>query len=535
MAISTTSVNERANNGNGTWKDYGSGGNSAASTTIGITPSSAPASRARKVSNSIKGFGLDLGVSGVDFTGLVLGMKWGVLAGVSSLNTRTAGGVQFILEDTSGNEGYFYMDGNDTYTGGFKLSVLDCDHTPTANNGADPTITAIRYVGMRWDITANVGGGDPNCIIDQILTWPDGGIVITGNSTSFIDDLVDAIDNPTNGPYWIFERRGGVVFSKAKTDIQPDASNVSDTDKKLIYENPVWDAGSTIDSCLEEIGIISADADSITFTRCLIESADPDETVTTDADRIFDFTSAADINFNTCQITGFNGTVVHLGGTGNNYDDCTFQRLAQIVDTGAVVRGGFVRDSQCAATEAALLWTSSSDWGGDIEFVMGATNSHAIEVETNNLSDSWDSMVFTGYGSTGGGTTVGDEVFNNQSTTGTVTITATNITGTISYYNRGGGATSIIQNVNGTFDTMKDNSEVRVFTAGTSTELDGIEIATAGSVDNRNFVASIAAGTSVDYTIVNEDWEIIRVEGFTWPSSAFTLPIQQRFDRNKID
>jgi hypothetical protein len=94
-------------------------------------------------------------------------------------------------------------------------------------------------------------------------------------------------------------------------------------------------------------------------------------------------------------------------------------------------------------------------------------------------------------------------------------------------------STTVINNdVTVTFDNMKDDTEVRIYAAGTKTELDGIENATAGTADNRNFPASIASGTDVDYVLHSLLYEYIRVEGFTWPSLAQTIAVQQRFDRN---
>jgi hypothetical protein len=83
-----------------------------------------------------------------------------------------------------------------------------------------------------------------------------------------------------------------------------------------------------------------------------------------------------------------------------------------------------------------------------------------------------------------------------------------------------------------TFTGLRDNTEIRIYTAGTTTELAGIENATAGSPDARTFAAAIAGGTSVDYVIHNIDYESIRVESFTWPSTNQSLPVAQRFDRN---
>ncbi len=119
----------------------------------------------------------------------------------------------------------------------------------------------------------------------------------------------------------------------------------------------------------------------------------------------------------------------------------------------------------------------------------------------------------------------------NDTSSGTLTIGVSGGT-TPSIRNASGATTIVNANVAVTFDKMKDNTEVRIYSAGTKTELAGVENATAGSQDNRNFVASIAASTSVDYTLVNLLFEIIRVEDFTWPTVATTLDQQQRLDRN---
>jgi len=534
MAITTSSITTRVNDGTGTWVDPGSGGGSGQNTDIFL---SGTASRARKVSNATdKGYGFQINASGEDITGLVFSLRWTVTAGVGLLDSRTNGGVSVFVQDTAGDISYWDVDGNDTYNGGFKNTVLDMSVAASRNSGTAADLTIAEYVGMVWTTTAGVGGGDPNTYIDEILSWPQAGLTITGNTTAFIDDLVDVIDlDGSSINHNIFERRSGIVFAKARIIVQQDATDISETDRTLVFENPVYDAGSTIDTTQAEVGIENDNATAgelFTLTRCSLLSADPDEAVTTDANREFDFTSGENADFDTCVISGFDGTVMHLGGTSNSYTGCTIAQCSQIVDTGAVVRGGFIRDTQAAAAEAALLWTSSSDWQ-DTEFVMGASNSHAMEIETN-ITDSWTGFTFTGYNTTSTGTTVGDEVLNSNNPSGGTIINASDVTGVISWYQRGAGSDPTINsNVTVTFNTMRDDTEVRVYdNADGTTELDGIENATAGSADNRNFGASVAASTVVDYVIHNETYEYIRVNGFTWPSSTTNLPIQQRFDRN---
>jgi hypothetical protein len=436
MAIATTSITVRNNDGSGTWVEYGTQ-SSSQNTDIFLTSTG---SRAKKVSNSTKGFAFQINAAGEDVTAtgtngtLCFAIRWTVTAGVGSLQTRTSGGVALAVQDTSGNTSYWDLDGNDTYTGGWKVSVVDMSTTPSRNSGTAASLTAVQYVGLVWITTANVGGGDPNCYIDQILSWPASGIVVTGNTTALFDDLVDVIDDDaTNGPFGVIERRAGVVFSKARLVFQQDATDMSETDRTLILENPVYDAGSTIDSCLAEIGVENDNATAgelFTLTRCSVISADPDETVTTDANREFDFTVADNATFDTCLIAGFSGTVMHLGDTTNTYDDCTFQRCSQIEDSGAAVRRGFVRDTTetATATAAALLWTSSSDWE-DTAFFMGASVSHAIEIESS-ITDTWTGFTFNGYATTDG--TDGDEVLLNNSNGIDYTISGVSVTGTVS-------------------------------------------------------------------------------------------------------
>lgn len=529
MALSTSSVTEFYTGSTaGTWNLIPTGGGASAQNTNVFF--SDTASRARKVSNTTKGYGFQINASGQDESGSVICVRWQVTAGVQLLDTRTNGGIALAVQDTSGNVSFWDLAGGDTYTGGWVVSVVDLGTTPSRNNGTAATLTAVEYIGVSFAFTATIGGGDPNTYIDQIVKWPQAGITITGNSTAFIDDLVDVVDllnTGTDGGWGIFERRSGIQFSKARLILDPDATDFSETDRILVFENQVYDAGATIDSTLVEIGMESTNATAgelQTFTRCDFLSSEPDEAVTTDANREFDYTTADFCSFDTCKFAGFTGTVMHIGGTDNTYDDCTWITCSQIADTGAVVRRGFVRDTQAAATEASLLWTTTSDWQ-DTEFVMGASNSHAMEIETN-ITDAWTGFTFTGYNASAGPTSVGNEVLINNANGGVVTINASGVSGAISFRNNGTSTTTINNNVSVTFTPLITNTEVRIYTAGTSTELDGVE--NSGT----SFTASVAASTSVDYVLHNNEYEYIRVEAFSWPTATATIPIQQRFDRN---
>ena len=133
--------------------------------------------------------------------------------------------------------------------------------------------------------------------------------------------------------------------------------------------------------------------------------------------------------------------------------------------------------------------------------------------------------------------------------TGTIDLTATNIlfdpllsvdivytgTGTVNFTNGGtsnatsfiatsGGTVNIINPFNITFVGAENNTEIRVFEAGTTTELAGIENTTG------NFVAGVTV-SSVDVRIVSIDFTIREIYGLS-VTQDFEFQVDQLEDRN---
>jgi len=234
---------------------------------------------------------------------------------------------------------------------------------------------------------------------------------------------------------------------------------------------------------------------------------------------------------------GFVGTGETILGAGATMTGCRWIGCDQITANDATLTDSTVEGYEETANTSSLLWETNTDPNGNLDgmtFTMGTTATHAIEFGLNSpTSMTLTDVTFDGYNTTTDNQN--DSTIHVKRTSGTVTITIAGSNGTpasnITY--RSDGATVVIQQtVNVTFDKMKDNTEVRIYAAGTSTELAGIENATAGSPDDRSFTASIGAGTSVDYWIFNVSYIPILVKAFTWPSTAQTLDIQQVVDRN---
>jgi hypothetical protein len=166
-------------------------------------------------------------------------------------------------------------------------------------------------------------------------------------------------------------------------------------------------------------------------------------------------------------------------------------------------------------------------------FTKGTNAHHAIGFGTSapttiNLSG----MTFTNFNASDG---QNDSTFYfaDKGSDTTWTVNLSGCTGNFTYKKaRAGDTVNITASVQITFDKMKDNTEVRVYKTSDDSVVGGIENAVAGSTDNRNFTWSATAGTSVYYMLINKQYEIIRVEGYTVPSTNTTIDIQQRFDRN---
>jgi len=107
--------------------------------------------------------------------------------------------------------------------------------------------------------------------------------------------------------------------------------------------------------------------------------------------------------------------------------------------------------------------------------------------------------------------------------TGTVNFTNNGTSNAVTFISTSGGSVNIINNFNVTFTGAENNTEIRIFEAGTITELDGIEN-TSG-----DFVASIPNGT-VDVRIVSVDFKIREIYNLG-VSQDFSFQVDQFFDR----
>lgn len=88
----------------------------------------------------------------------------------------------------------------------------------------------------------------------------------------------------------------------------------------------------------------------------------------------------------------------------------------------------------------------------------------------------------------------------------------------------GGGTINIVNLINLTLTGLKANSEVRIYQAGTTTEIDGVE-------NSSTTFATTTSESSVDIVVHALGYEYQRLNG-VYTSQNLILPISQRVDRN---
>lgn len=415
MAISVTGLTTHTQTGAGTWKSYGSGGGGSLSTANFLSSTS---SFGRKFTGA-KGFAFEINASGTTMVDRIIVLRLLVNGGLGA--TLAAGGASIRLEDTSGNTSDFYVAGSDTYNGGWLELVIDTANAESANGGTTATLTAIQYIGILVNAAAS-SGGDPNVYVDEILSLPNTGLTLAGNTTNLFSEAADWDDASL---YGVITRRGGAVFSKVPLILSPDASDHASTDEILIFEEPIYEDGTNVDSAITLQGLSSADTDTITLTRLTAVVENNGDITGTNATKTLDFASATDVNLIDSVFSGFNATAsaVELGAATNTISGSSFSRCGQVSDTGAVIRDCTFRNSSDGA--GAYLYTENSDIADC--FFFSDTTGYGIRYSPTGagpFTETLDGFTFTSYGA--------DETANAAihivpvTTTVTITLNVTN-------------------------------------------------------------------------------------------------------------
>jgi hypothetical protein len=412
------------------------------------------------------------------------------------------------------------------------LANKPANFTAIAGTEASLNEAAITQVGVYFETIAKSVGGADNCFWDIIRFADNGvGIEIYGGTSGVPEDweqiTVEDRNESTLRAHGIIRLVGAGAYSMQGNISIGDATGTADTYINSTGETFLWESrGQSVNNYyrFNAVGNTTGKTD-INFDSCVLTCPTSGSIDVSDAN-----VSAFDIRDTV--ITGFNNGIL-TGGSSNVWTGNTFALCGQIETTGTDLQNCTYITYRGLTNTSYLYWNTTTNPSGLIDgsqFTMAGTPTHAIEFPTGMTNQTINIVDcnFTNYSVSNA---QNDSVFNVLATTGTLTISVSGGSGTISY--KTAGATVVVSNdVTVTLTGMRDTTEVRVMQAGSNTvELAGIESATVGTTDDRSFAFSLSAATSVDIYIVNTTYENIEIYGYVVPGSATSLPQQQRFDR----
>lgn len=225
------------------------------------------------------------------------------------------------------------------------------------------------------------------------------------------------------------------------------------------------------------------------------------------------------MSFNNCPIitasgcTVTNSSIKTLATTANSF----------VLNASSVIQNCDINTTGITAGVAMSQVTTPSVFSG-CTFTGSSSTGHAIEITTAGTY-TFSGNVFSGYGAGG---TNSAAIYNNSGGLVTINVTSGGSgAAQLTVRNGAGASTTINANVQITLTGLQNPSEVRVFLAGTTTEVSGTgnESVTTGS-----HAFSVSSGTSVDITILSLGYQNTRIKAFSTTADT-SVPVSQVLDR----
>jgi hypothetical protein len=414
---------------------------------------------------------------------------WFSYAAPGAINSMANGGIRLHVVTSTGTM-YWNLGGSDTYGGGWTLLTVDTSRAPDSGSGSRASVTAVGF-------TLNLTAAPRNAT----NTWwaylvSGNGMTITGGTAGDPIKLSDIFAADNAAGYGALQRANGVYF--ASTDLTiggATATYFEDEGQILVFEN------QPVNADLYKLSAAGATT-SFKLRNSVLKSA----SIATRFDLLMNAAGLSAFEFSGNTVANADSTLFKSGQT---VSGSVFQGCNQIQPAGASFTDNTVRGS--TDTLGALLWPD----GSSVQNCTFSDNARAVQLATTGSKD------FVGIALSGNTTdlnnTSGSAVTVNVSGGGT----ASGVTST-------GSAVSVQSAATLTLTGIVDGSEVRIYAAGTQTELYGVEAKSSG-VDP---AYSYTTPQPVDIVVHNVAYQYYRLANFNLASSDASLPFSQVFDRN---
>lgn len=428
---------------------------------------------------------------------------------VANLYNETSGGVRIRVGDGT-NWGDWTVAGADTYGGGWRCFVADTAAAFDYDSGTPPNLAAITQIGLALNIESTARNLESTFL--DIIRYGDGAWISSDSSSTFED--IEAYSNSTadGRAHGVIRYADGVYFTQGKlvfgTVSGTEDCYVADQSQTIMFtDEPVASdlyevliEGNSTGTTDVQFGNLSGDAG---IQGCTFAAVSPQTFTVT----------ASGVNINASHFYGCtfqNADVITLSNeatSSGSLISCNFDTCGMVSP-----RTEPVQYCKFIGSTGYALWMEPDHNISDCDFI---TCPSGVLI-TASGTYTFDNLQFTG---------CTYDVVNNSGEQ--VLIQATNTANPSTYYETVSGTTTIQNAVTLTLTGLVTNSEVRIYEAGTTTELDGIENCSATFEYTYNY----QAGTYVDIVVHNLGYEYFRQKDYLLAGTATDLPIAQRADR----
>lgn len=428
----------------------------------------------------------------------------------TALNTYANGGLRLAVATDINNFKAWAIGGSD---------VAPFPYAKWVNNPIDPTVAADYTTGTPPTGGTNIFGVGSMCLLTQAVARGQPHIVdiirygraearfANGDlANGFATFSGFATLNDAQTARWglIQETTGGYLWKGLMTLGFSAAVDFRDSNKTIFVQDC-----RKVTSTFNKIEIRQATS-RVDWTGISFVCLSPSTNASKGSLEVID---NADVNLDTCSFTDM-GTFVFLSN--GQINDSIFRRC-QLVTQGGAAFDNCIFDSTTDATKAVLSNNPANIT--NCQFISSGTK-HALELNTAGTY-SFVGNTFSGYGANG---TTDAAIYNNSG--GAITLNITN-GDTPTVRNGAGATTTIVSSITVTLTGLKNPSEVRVFEAGTTTEVAGTG---AEDVTDGDHTFSLSSGQAVDIVILALGYQNMRILNYSSAISA-TIPISQILDR----
>jgi hypothetical protein len=399
--------------------------------------------------------------------------------------------------------------------GGFQ--VVPIDPSVTSHRSAtvgSPNISAVEFFGVQADFSATSRA--QNVAMDAIDYITNGtGLTLVGGDGADVDGTFDDFINTDEGistnRWGVVQTRNGILYVNGTLTIGSAIATIfTDSNKVLVFPSGRFDTGF----CGMKINLQNA-ASQVALTSCTFNGRGTQGTPDTRPDYSVSSTVGVGASFTACSFNTFRNITANSKTT---FSGCSFLNGLSLVQNSANITD-CTFSGQTTTAGTALITSNLPNQISGCSFNLAGGSGHAISITTPGTY-SFSGNNFTGYGASG---TTSAAIYNNSG--GAVTLNIVGGGSTPSVRNGAGATTTVNSNVSVTLTGLKNPSEVRVYSAGTTTQIAGQEDVTTGT-----FTFGVAAGQTVDISILSLGYQNMRLLAYS-TSSDTSVPISQVIDR----